>query len=163
RHPMKTHSLTVATTFLMLMSRPAYPCSIRYQLKHLDTSPVHCTNAQLDTLTALLSSVRTFRAEIDMPLTESTLARGTCPDIEDVERANEAWKELTPRPHGVRYTMNKYCMTDPAGVPYSIVFYYPGKVLSADALAKLQARFDYQRTQLIPRLTSKLKEVDAMS
>jgi len=159
---MRTHSVILAA-FLTLIGGSAYPCNVRNQLNRLEASPAHCTRAQLDTLAALLSSLRMFRADIDMPLTESTLARGTCPEVDEVNRADAAWKTLRPRPHGVGYTMNEYCMTDPTRVPYGITFYDPGKVLNAGALAALQARLDYQRTRLIPRLDSKLASVDALS
>ena len=160
---MKPHSLIVIVALSTLAVRSACPCNIRYEMKHLNKPPARCTQAQLDTLAGLLSSVLTFRLEIDMPLTEATLARGTCPDVEDVNTANDAWKELSPRPRDVRYTMNRYCMTDPTGVPYAIEFYLPGKVLSPGALAKLRAQLDHQQTQLIPRLVAKLASVHAVS
>ena len=71
---MKPPLLMVIVALSTLAVRPAHPCSIRYEMKHLDKPPVRCTPAQLETLAGLLSSVLTFRLEIDMPLTEGTLA-----------------------------------------------------------------------------------------
>jgi len=153
-------SIFLVTSLVLANAGAAWArCGVSHQLANLQASPTKCSAKQLVALQQVLANRLEFRESLDLPLARKVLQERKCPSTDDLRAFVDAWKQLPGT--GFSYTAKRYCLAAPT--VYSIRFPAPDRPLDDAVAAKLAADVDRLESVVIPALTSKRAEVDALA